>query len=262
MNHVHKLSIKEIKDLLENSKVNEEVEITLSQDTRSGVHKLLEQYRKRRQRQQLLQEQWDTMSSNERHLRNQGYSFIAGMDEVGRGPLAGPVVAAAVILPENFYLPGLNDSKKITPQWREDFYQEIIAKAVDYSICFADSEFIDKVNIYQATQKVMRDCIKELNRKPDICLVDGLKVKGLEVEQLPLVGGDGKSISIAAASIVAKVTRDRWMAEASVKYPEYRFHQNAGYGTAEHLEALGKYGPCPLHRKSFGGVKEWFSIHS
>jgi len=257
MDDLHKMTISNIKDLLDNHEVSAEVEIALANDPRIGVKRVLEQYQKRKQRQQLLKEQWDRMSSVERNLRQQGYSYIAGMDEVGRGPLAGPVVAAAVILPEDFYLPGLNDSKKVAPQMRESFYQVIMENAVDYSICFADSELIDQINIYQATQKVMRDCMVELKRKPDICLVDGLKVNGLEVEQLPLVGGDGKSVSIAAASIIAKVTRDRWMAEAGEKYPQYGFKQNVGYGTAEHLAAIEKYGPCPLHRKTFGGVKEW-----
>jgi ribonuclease HII len=204
-----------------------------------------------------LEEQWERMSIQEKQLRKSGYRYIAGVDEVGRGPIAGPVVAAAVILPENFFLAGLNDSKKIAPSLRESYYEVITSQALAYTVAFSYPEEIDQLNIYQATMKVMRACVTELSIQPDICLVDGLEVKEFPTPQLALVGGDGLSVSIAAASIVAKVTRDRWMTAAAAQYPYYGFDRNAGYGTSEHLAAIAQYGPCPLHRKSFGGVKEW-----
>ncbi len=259
MENVQNMTIKQIKDLLQDGSLDAQMEECLLTDSRQGVRRLLEQYTKRVERQRVLKEQWERMSIHEKDLRKQGYGLIAGMDEVGRGPLAGPVVACAVILPEHFYLPGLNDSKKVPPAMRESFYEVITSQAIAYSISFVDSERIDEINIYRATQIAMRECIDKLPIKPRICLVDGRKMTELGVEQLALVGGDGLSITIAAASIVAKVTRDRWMAHAAQKYPEYGFDQHAGYGTPDHLKAIAEYGPSPLHRKSFAGVKEWFA---
>lgn len=262
MIQVHNMTIKQIRGLLEVGTIDPDMEKCLLEDTRQGVRRLMEQYAKKLERQHLLKEQWERMTIHEKHLQTQGYRLIAGMDEVGRGPLAGPVVAAAVILPHDFYLPGLNDSKKVPPAMRESFYEVITSQAVAYSVAFAGSELIDEINIYRATQKVMRECIDKLSIKPSICLVDGRKMTELGVEQLALVGGDGLSISIAAASIVAKVTRDRWMSEAAREYPEYGFEQHAGYGTPDHLKAIAEYGPSPLHRKSFAGVKEWIATKS
>lgn len=251
------MTIKEIKILLETRGLDRQLEIELMNDRRSGARRMLEQYRRKKQRAEQLHEQWARMTRYETMLRQQGFVRIAGIDEVGRGPLAGPVVAAAVILPEDFFLPGLNDSKRIAPGMRERFYEAIMEQAVCCQISFADARLIDEINISQATQKAMRDCVAKIVPRPDICLVDGRRVDRLGAEQFPLVGGDQKSVSIAAASIVAKVTRDRWMKEAARQYPMYGFEQNAGYGTAEHLAALKKYGPCPLHRKTFGAVKEF-----
>lgn len=257
MNHIHTLTIKEIKNLLESEELDPSVWQTLASDTRQGVKQLLAQHQKKIDRQRLLEEHWVHMTTQERRLRTLGYRSIAGVDEVGRGPLAGPVVAAAVILPEDFKLIGLNDSKKVSPALRESYYEVIVDQAVSYSVAFASPQEIDHMNIYQATMKVMRSCVASLSHQPDICLVDGLEVKPFPVPQLALVGGDGLSASIAAASIIAKVTRDRWMEEAAALYPQYGFDSNAGYGTPEHLSAIAQFGPCPLHRKSFGGVKEW-----
>lgn len=257
MKDIHTLTIKEIKNLLDREEVDQAVLQSLANDTRQGVKQLLAQHQRKLERARLLEEQWVRMTSQERHLRELGYRMIAGVDEVGRGPLAGPVVAAAVILPEDFKLYGLNDSKKISPALRESYYDLIIDQAVAFSVAFADSEEIDQMNIYQATMKVIRGCVSNLPIRPDMCLVDGLEVKEFPSSQLALVGGDGLSVSIAAASIIAKVTRDRWMTEAAAMYPQYGFDSNAGYGTPEHLSAIARYGPCPLHRKSFGGVKEW-----
>lgn len=259
MINIHKMSIKEIRDLLEDGSIDAQMEECLLLDSRQGVRRLMEQYAKRMERQRQLEEQWERMTIHEKQLQAKGYRLIAGMDEVGRGPLAGPVVAAAVILPEGFYLPGLNDSKKVPPAMRESFYEVITSQAIAYTVAFAASDVIDEINIYRATQKVMRECMDKLTIKPDICLVDGKKMTELAVEQLAIVGGDGLSISIAAASIIAKVTRDRWMAQAARDYPEYGFDQHAGYGTPDHLKAIAKYGPSPLHRKTFAGVKEWIT---
>ncbi|RKD24184.1 ribonuclease HII [Ammoniphilus oxalaticus] len=257
MNSIHTMTIKEIKEFIDNQQLEQQTEQALATDSRVGVRRLLEQYQRRRRRERQLQEQWEQMRIHELELKQRGYAYIAGMDEVGRGPLAGPVVAAAVILPDNFYLIGLNDSKQLAPQVRENFYDVIVEQAIAYTVCFADAQTIDQMNIHQATQQTMRDCIAQLEPRPEICLVDGRPVSQLGVEQRPIVGGDSKSISISAASIIAKVTRDRWMIQAHETYPVYGFAQNMGYGTAEHLNALEKYGPCPLHRKTFGVVKEY-----
>ncbi|RXT15095.1 ribonuclease HII [Ammoniphilus sp. CFH 90114] len=253
---LHSKTIKEIKDIL-NEDVHPDLLLALAGDTRQGVRQLVSQYQKKMERERLLYEQWDRMSSQEKALREAGYQYIAGVDEVGRGPLAGPVIAAAVILPEEFKLLGLNDSKKIPAALRESYYEVIINHAISYAVAFSSPEEIDQMNIYQATMKVMRSCVTQLPIQPDICLVDGLEVKEFPARQLALVGGDGLSVSIAAASIIAKVTRDRFMKEAAGKYPQYGFDCNAGYGTPDHLAAIAQYGPSPLHRKSFGGVKEW-----
>ncbi len=254
---IHKLTISQIKELLNGDNLDAAVADRLAQDERQGVQQLWKQYQKRLDRARQLHEQWERMTIQEKQLRLSGHRYIAGVDEVGRGPIAGPVVAAAVILPENFYLAGLNDSKKISPSLRESYYEVITSQAVAYSVAFSYPEEIDQLNIYQATMKVMRACVTGLTHKPDICLVDGLEVKEFPLPQLALVGGDGLSVSIAAASIVAKVTRDRWMTEAAAKYPYYGFDRNAGYGTSEHLAAISQHGPCPLHRMTFAGVKEW-----
>lgn len=257
MTDVHRMPIKEIKELLQQEPLDMQLLHALSGDSRQGVRQLLEQVEKRLERKRMQEEQWLNMTVHERHLRQEGCRWIAGVDEVGRGPLAGPVVTAAVILPEDFYLPGLNDSKKVSPALRESYYEVIVREAVSFAVIFADAETIDQLNIYQATLQAMRDSIGKLEVTPDITLVDGLQVADFPTRQLALVGGDGRSVSIAAASIVAKVTRDRWMAEAAQQYPMYGFERNAGYGTPEHLAAIARYGPSPIHRKSFAGVKEW-----
>ncbi|MBP1930768.1 ribonuclease HII [Ammoniphilus resinae] len=257
MVELDKLKIREIKELLHDHTLDDQMVQALKQDKRSGVQLLLRQYERIREKQRQKEEQWTRMNAYENQLRQQGYKKIAGADEVGRGPIAGPVVAAAVILPDDFYLPGLDDSKKLSPQMRAEFYQVIVNEAIAYSVAFADQDVIDQINIYQATLQVMRESVRQLDIQPEICLIDGLKVSGLSTEQLAIVGGDHLSVTIAAASIIAKVTRDRWMTEAANTYPEYGFERHAGYGTPEHLQAIAEHSPCPLHRKTFAGVKEW-----
>lgn len=180
-------------------------------------------------------------------------AYIAGLDEAGRGPLAGPVVAAAVILPKDIFLPFLNDSKKVTEKRRDVLFDEIKQNAIAYGIGIASITLIDEINILQATYEAMREAINALSTRPDILLVDAVHIPGIDIRQVGIVKGDAKSVNIAAASILAKVTRDRLMAEYDKIYPEYGFASNKGYGTAAHIAALKEYGPCEIHRKSFIG---------
>ena len=191
------------------------------------------------------------MESIERRLRSEGYTYIAGTDEAGRGPLAGPVYAAAVILPENCVIEGLNDSKKLSEKKREALFDIIREKAIAYSIKSVDEKTIDEINILNAALLAMNLAAEELNPNPDYVLVDGNKMRNMKFPHETVVGGDAKSLNIAAASILAKVARDRYITEISDKYPEYNFKKHKGYGTKEHREALLKYGPCEIHRKSF-----------
>ena len=180
-------------------------------------------------------------------------AYIAGLDEAGRGPLAGPVGAAAVILPKDIFLPFLNDSKKVTEKRRDVLFDEIKQNAIAYGIGIASNTLIDEINILQATYEAMREAINALSTRPDILLVDAIHIPGIDIRQVGIVKGDAKSVNIAAASIIAKVTRDRLMAEYDKIYPEYGFASNKGYGTAAHIAALKEYGPCEIHRKSFIG---------
>ena len=179
--------------------------------------------------------------------------FLCGIDEVGRGPLAGPVVAGAVILPADCEILWLNDSKKLSEKKRELLYDEIMEKAVAVGIGAVSPERIDEINILQATYEAMRIAISKLSVKPDLLLNDAVKIPGVELPQVPIIKGDAKSVSIAAASIVAKVTRDRMMVQYEDLYPGYEFASNKGYGSARHIAALKSLGPCPIHRRSFIG---------
>ncbi|WP_314164323.1 ribonuclease HII [Lachnoanaerobaculum gingivalis] len=180
-------------------------------------------------------------------------AYVAGIDEAGRGPLAGPVVAAAVILPKDIFLPFLNDSKKVTEKRRDVLFDEIKQNAIAYGIGIASNTLIDEINILQATYEAMREAINELEKTPDVLLVDAVHIPDINIKQVGIVKGDAKSVNIAASSILAKVTRDRLMAEYDKIYPEYGFASNKGYGTATHIAALKEIGPCAIHRKSFIG---------
>ena len=180
-------------------------------------------------------------------------AYVAGIDEAGRGPLAGPVVAAAVILPKDIFLPFLNDSKKVTEKRRDVLFDEIKQNAIAYGIGIASNTLIDEINILQATYEAMREAINSLEKTPDVLLVDAVHIPDINIKQVGIVKGDAKSVNIAAASILAKVTRDRLMAEYDKIYPEYGFASNKGYGTATHIAALKEIGPCAIHRKSFIG---------
>ena len=179
------------------------------------------------------------------------YGNVCGIDEVGRGPLAGPVVAGAVILPKDCDILYINDSKQLTEKKREELYQIIMEKAITTGIGYATPERIDEINILQATYEAMREAITKLQELPDILLNDAVTIPNVNIKQIPIIKGDAKSISIGAASIIAKVTRDHLMVNYDEIFPEYGFSSNKGYGSAFHIEALKKYGPCPIHRRSF-----------
>lgn len=195
------------------------------------------------------------MLEYENKYYEKGCKYIAGVDEAGRGPLAGPVFAAAVIFENGVYIPEINDSKKLTEKKREELFDVIIDKALAYSIVSVDEKEIDRINILNATLKCFNMAVSMLSVKPDIALIDGNRCGEMSVPYETIVKGDAKSMSIAAASILAKVSRDRYIMELDSVYPQYNFKKHKGYGTKEHLEAIQKYGPCPIHRLSFRGVK-------
>ena len=218
-------------------------------DERPGVQKLVAQAEKRLEKLYAEQERIENLKKYEREYEACGY--ICGTDEVGRGPLAGPVVAGAVILPKDCDILYINDSKKLSAAKREELYRVIVEKAVAVGIGTVSPERIDEINILQATYEAMRQAISKLEVKPDILLNDAVTIPGVDIRQIPIIKGDAKSISIGAASIVAKVTRDRMMVEYDKVFPEYGFASNKGYGSAEHIQALKTYGPSPIHRASF-----------
>lgn len=187
---------------------------------------------------------------------DKGYELIAGVDEAGRGPLAGPVFAAAVVFDKDTVIPEINDSKKLTEKKREELFDVIIEKALYYNIVSVSEQEIDRINILNAALKCFDLAVSGLDELPDIALIDGNRCGEMPVECETIVKGDAKSMSIAAASILAKVARDRYITELDSKYPEYNFKKHKGYGTKEHLEAIAKYGPCPIHRMTFKGVRE------
>ena len=193
----------------------------------------------------------DDLFALEKQLHEEGYNLVCGVDEAGRGPLAGPVCAAAVILPEDCDLPGLNDSKKLTENKREALYDQIIAKAVAYGIAFASVEEIEEINILSAALLAMNRAIEKLPQAPDMALIDGNTTRDIKVPARSIVGGDGKCACIAAASVLAKVTRDRLMLDMAKEYPQYGFEKHKGYGTKAHYAALEEHGPSPIHRMSF-----------
>jgi ribonuclease HII len=200
----------------------------------------------------------------EKHLWSKGVTFIAGIDEAGRGPLAGPVIAAAAILPSGFSLPGLNDSKQLAENVREEFFEALTTPGtlVCYGIGIAKPEEIDRLNILRATFLAMQRAVAALPVCPNHLLIDGLPVPAFQHSQTAVVGGDAKSMSIAAASVIAKVTRDRMMREWHREFPHYDFDHNKGYGTPAHLEGLQIHGPCPIHRRSFEPVAQtYFPFH-
>jgi ribonuclease HII len=255
-----KQPISELKRLFGEGLLTEEQLTKLKMDERKGVQNLISGYEKQKRKELELEVKYHEMCQLENRARSHGKQYIAGIDEAGRGPLAGPVVAAAVILPSDFKLLGLNDSKQLNEETREKYYNIIIEKAISYGVGIVDNRKIDEINIFEATKLAMMDAIKGLNVSPDHVLIDAVNLKNLTCTYESIIKGDAKSVSIAAASIVAKVTRDRMMKNIHKEYPEYDFVTNMGYGTKTHMEKLKEIGVTPYHRYTFGPVKNVLSM--
>ena len=252
-----KYTISQIKEILSSiHTIDDPMFQQLSLDMRKGVQIALKSCQKRIEKEQKRAEHFIEMQYYERLAYQEGASFIAGVDEVGRGPLAGPVVAAAVILPKNIEDLGFDDSKKLSASKREEIYRLIQEKAIAIGIGIVDADIIDQVNIYQASRLAMQQAVSELKIQPDYLLIDAMKID-VNTPQIGIIKGDAKSISIAAASIVAKQVRDQMMQEFDELYPGYDFDNNAGYGTPKHLEGLKSKGICPIHRKTFAPIKDY-----
>ncbi len=243
--------IAEITQELELAKSEEIADILVKYqaDERGSIQKILEKYRKRLEKLELEHQRLEKMKEYERKYAE--YDFICGIDEVGRGPLAGPVIACAVILPKDCDILYLNDSKQVSEKKREQLYEEIMQKAIAVGIGSSSHETIDQINILQATYEAMRKAIHKLDVQPQILLNDAVTIPGISYLQVPIIHGDASSVSIAAASIVAKVERDRLMVKYDSLFPGYGFVSNKGYGSAEHIKALKEHGPSPIHRATF-----------
>lgn len=249
------LTIVAIKELLATiTHLDDERLVLIKSDSRKGVLNAYKSWENQMRKQQMILEKQQEMLQIEQFFWEKGTQFIAGIDEVGRGPLAGPVVAAAVILPKDFSVLEINDSKQLSSVKREMLFDQIQESALAIGIGIKDHQVIDKVNIYEATKLAMIEAIEQLPQSPEQLLIDAMHLP-VTIPQESFIKGDSKSLSIAAASIIAKVTRDRMMAEYDTVYPGYGFSKNAGYGTKVHLEGLEKHGVCPIHRKTFAPVK-------
>jgi len=245
------MNAKEIDELLKNTDIKLlEAEISkYADDERGAVKKIVEKYNKHLDKYHKELQRIEIMKTFEKEYAHMGY--VCGIDEVGRGPLAGPVVACAVILPKDVDILYVNDSKKLSEKKREELYDEIMEKAVAVGIGIESHEVIDELNILQATYSAMRKAINNLSVKPDVLLNDAVTIPLVDIKQVPIIKGDAKSVSIAAASIIAKVTRDRMMVELDKEYPGYDFASNKGYGSASHIEVIKEKGLCEIHRRSF-----------
>ena len=248
------MNIAEVKERLQKATLEEFIQLKqeLASDTRKGVHTLFRQTERRFALEEQQRIDFKERLAFEDEYRQQGYVRIAGVDEVGRGPLAGPVVAAAVILPDGFYHPGLTDSKQMSKVQRQAALKHL-QEVAEIAIGIIESAEIDEINIYQASKQAMQDAVRQL--QPDALLVDAMTLDG-DTPQLSLIKGDARSVSIAAASVVAKETRDAMMEQYAIEYPGYGFETHAGYGTPIHLQALDTLGVTPIHRKTFRPVKE------
>ena len=248
-------TIKEIKEQLADiQQLDDPLLAELEQDSRSGVIQAIAKRKREIQKCLDEDERLEGMLAYEKECYARGTELIAGVDEVGRGPLAGPVVAAAVILPKGSKIPGLNDSKKIPKSKHKEIYEAVLKEAIAIGIGVKDNQVIDQVNIYEATKLAMMEAIGQLDPQPQHLLIDAMKLD-LSIPQTSIIKGDANSLSIAAASIVAKVTRDQMMEDLAQLYPGYDFAQNAGYGTTKHLAGLDQLGVTPIHRRSFEPVK-------
>ncbi|MBR5349394.1 MAG: ribonuclease HII [Lachnospiraceae bacterium] len=247
------MTIKEIENILKNThpELLPDALALYKDDTRSAVAALVVKYQKVHDNYLAELKRLDQMLTYENREREKGRKIICGIDEAGRGPLAGPVVAAAVVLPEGAKVMYANDSKKLTAKKREELFDEIMRTAVSVGVGIASPARIDEINILQATYEAMREAVSKLSVVPDVSLNDAVTIPKLGIPQVPIIKGDAKSLSIACASIIAKVTRDRMMEAYDTLYPEYGFAGHKGYGSADHYAALKKYGACPIHRRSF-----------
>jgi len=244
-------SISEIKSFIERYNYDENIIKDLLSDHRTGVRALAKKLQNRKRRSEQLRLKHDKMLAIEKNLHTEGITTIAGIDEAGRGPLAGPVVAACVILPENPCLEGLDDSKKMTPKSRDEMFGRIIEVAEAWGIGMADNDEIDEIGILEAAMTAMRRAVENIKKTPDIALIDGNKTPGLNCRERAIINGDALSLSIAAASVIAKVTRDRIMIEMDGMFPGYGFARHKGYGSSAHVNAICELGPCYIHRLSF-----------
>ncbi len=248
------MKIAEIKELLLGNPTAEQL-ACLKLDERSGVKKLLLDYYKRQEKAALEQERFAKMMAYENKYYADGAKCIAGVDEAGRGPLAGPLVIAAVVLPKDVFISGLNDSKQLSAAKRDKLYDEVLAKAISASVNIVSISNIDELNIYRATQQGMGQVLEHLDVKPDVALIDAMPVEAEEIKTVSLIHGDALSASIAAASVIAKVTRDRIMERLAEIYPQYGFAGNKGYGSKEHMQAIKEIGATKWHRRTYEPVK-------
>lgn len=257
-----KKTIEAWREWLQKNEVTNDVLAELLADTRQGVRRLGKRYQLLQEKEKAELDRLNRMWKYEKQFWQDGYQLIAGVDEAGRGPLAGPVVAAAVILPQDFDVTGLNDSKQVAANERSILRKRIEQSAIGVGVGIVDVEYIDQHNILQATFQAMRIAISQLPVKPDQLLLDAVKLPTVAIPQRSLVKGDSLSHSIAAASIIAKTTRDEWMLDIHKRYPQYGFDQHMGYGVPTHLEMLRKYGASPIHRRSFSPVRAVLGVSS
>jgi ribonuclease HII len=248
-----KLTLKEVKIIISTMQFEKAIEYLqhIGESTSLNVDKLISQLEKKNEKIQLELIRLQELNKYENSAYFEGHNIIAGVDEAGRGPLAGPVVAAAVVFPKDTVIMGLDDSKKLSAKTREELYDQIVEKSLSYAVGIVDEKIIDQINILNATKKAMKIAVDKLSPKPDMVLVDAVEISDISQKQLPIIKGDSLSISIAAASIIAKVTRDRIMDDYCAQFPGYAFSKHKGYGTKEHISAIKKDGICPIHRVSF-----------
>jgi len=251
------MTIAQITQLLAQEDVALPLINNLKQDSRISVNRLLQKWQLKQEKLLLEKQRIEKLYEQERLLVSNGHHHIAGIDEAGRGPLAGPVVVGAVILPLGCHLPLLNDSKKLSAKHREELYHAIQEVAIAVQHVVIDIATIDEINIYQATVLGMYRAIEKLSPQPQAVLIDAVPLPELSMPSLSLIGGDAISASIGAASIIAKVERDRLMEQLDEQFPQYGFAKHKGYGTADHMRAIQQYGPCPAHRRSFEPIKSW-----
>lgn len=247
-------TISVIKQMFIDGEITEEIVEQLKQDDRKGVQALVRKHAKLQEKKEQQIIAFQEMCYFENAARNSGRELVAGVDEAGRGPLAGPVVAASVILPKDFQLLGLNDSKQLSEEDRNDYFAIIKEQAISYHIAVISNETIDQINILEATKLAMYEAVRGLEKEPNHVLIDAVPLPELKMSSEAIIKGDAKSVSIAAASILAKVTRDRLMKEIHNEFPMYDFNSNMGYGTKKHLEGLQTHGISPYHRKSFAPI--------